>query len=135
MSNTPTLEPRPHQMPAGLTASLTYHVLARDQYACFRCGTNAMDTKLLLCSRKTGTAASTAPGNLMLCRSCIPCIYMDTHRRRSIRLGYLIPAGNFHPSAVPVLHHRNGWVLLTSDGKWAKADEYAVKDWEARWGA
>lgn len=128
-TESPTLEPRPHQLPAGLTASQE-RALIRDGYACFRCGDHALEQHLRIVPR---VRRVDAVANLIsLCTFCL--VEAAVHRRRSIRLGYLIPAGNFNPAAIPVLHHRNGWVVLTGDGKWAKADEYAVRDWEARWG-
>jgi len=133
MSTTTTPEPRPHQLPAGLTASLEEHVLVRDQYACFRCGLHSLEGRVWVFSRRPGKGNAEMPVRMAVCNDCITDITSPAHRRRSIRLGYLIPADNFNPAAIPVLHHRNGWVVLTQDGKWAKADEFAVRDWEARW--
>ena len=131
---TTTPEPRPHQLPAGLTASQE-RALIRDGYACFRCGDHALEASVIAEARSS--RADMPANRLSLCADCKQDVHADDKRARklSIRLGYLIPAGNFNPSSIPVLHHRNGWVVLTQDGKWAKADEFAVRDWQDKWPA
>lgn len=127
---TATPEPRPHLLPAGLTASQA-QALVRDQYACFRCGDHLDDPSRSMAKRARRVDA--VSNYIALCAQCQMEVLANSSLSR--RLGYRIPDGNFNHASIPVLHHRNGWVVLTADGKWAKADEYAVKDWEDRWPA
>ncbi|PYY59992.1 HNH endonuclease [Curtobacterium sp. MCSS17_011] len=116
-------------------------VLERDRYQCFRCGRSILTGAYSIHHRRprgmggtSAVSANLAANAVTLCGTGTAGCHgwTEAHRRDAFRLGLLMPQGT-DPAAVPILHHRAGWVNLDELGGQAQADRFAVVDWEARW--
>lgn len=125
----------------GLSKQVREAVLERDRYQCFRCGRSILTGMYSLHHRRPrgmgGTSLETSnlsANALTMCGTGTTGCHgwIESHRRESIRLGWLLPQG-IDPCMVPVLHHRDGWVRVDNRGNQRAADPDDVEDWEQRW--
>jgi hypothetical protein len=109
--------------------------LERDNFGCFCCGETVLNRDYRIHTRRTNLTGETA-GTSNLITTCTLCLDdMNTKPDVFRRLGYLIPnTRKFTPTAVPILHHEQGWVVLDDMGGFARAHREEVEEWEACWG-